>query len=878
MKRIPRIYVQLLASVALGLCWRSAEALQTTISRQGTDIVLSWPSLPGEKFTVQSRDTLNPGSAWVTLADGLPAAIGSDRTTFIHTGVLPDDGGGGQQLQAESAGSTTRKRLSAEETQAIIAARRAEDEKVIAYLMAQLEAALARGRALRALIEKNPALLLTATQQAPPTPLTAEASSGCCGFYRVFKTSPTANPDFFGVQQDSGPNQLGIFDNDFDPDDDIFLLANVTPASHGTIQYTDNAFTFRYTPAPGFFGTDTVAYTVTNLTGGRATATVTVFISQTGNSRPTITAPSVTLATNTYAATVNPLTGASDLDGDTVSFVAVTTPRLGTVTNISGQLQYTHPSNYFGPDSFDYFLTDGRGALTRVHVMIEQADADGDGMADEWEMLLGLDPSVNDANADPDGDGLPNLAEYKLGTDPRIAGNPLALDKIAAGQAFSNYARVPLSLIAPIERFPITLLANGASASAFLQQGADGGWYFTWDTGQMLNGNYSLGVSFQFNSDAQPPTPRSVAGPTKTVRVTNEVIFDPLNSGFSSFWTVHLTFAYTPADWRIELYDEDGSGLVYFEGTDTDGELYGGWDLTDTGQGGRQISFGNIRAAVYAAPAGQGLPPVGQQAAAKAQRWFTKEVPGGIGDKFVVAWGWHRYLPSFNEKRENLMLDGVINILANPGLDDEYELLPQGLNGWHCCAFRYDTSQDQEVLLKALANPEAGNFFWFGHGDEEVIQGNAKKSSLATGNVENALQNKAHRSKPPKYSYQNKHPCRLVILNGCKTYSQGWANAFGITYSPGGSTNIVFEYTFTGREPQAFVGWTGDVDVPDLDPGGGEHPAYAQALAEMFARWMGNFPLDICLDFFGDTAVGFGFDDQDTWKISGCIDLQRHNP
>jgi hypothetical protein len=417
---------------------------------------------------------------------------------------------------------------------------------------------------------------------------------------------------------------------------------------------------------------------------------------------------------------------------------------------------------------------------------------------------------------DADGDELPNLAEYKLHTDPRFPYNPLLLDKIASGQHFSNVARIPLSLNAAIEKLPITLLVNGQVANTILEQGADGGWYFTWDTGYLLSGDYSIAARFQFNPDVQPPIPGTVVGATKTVHVANEVTFDQLNSSFSDFWTIHLTFDYQPAEWRIELYDEDGSGLIYLEGTDTDGELYGSWDLTDTGQGGQQISFGNILAYIYAAPAGQGLqglPPVGEQDAATAHRWFIKELPGGIGDRFVVAWGWNEYQVNFDQQRESLMLDGVINIIANPGLVNEYSLLPDG-NAFHCCAFRYDTPQNQEMLLKALASPDAGNFFWFGHGNQDTIYGNVDKSAITDGDVEKALENKKHRSKPPSYSYSNKHPYRLVILNGCNSYSSEWANAFGIDFSKGGSLNTVLEYQFTGRTAQAFVGWDAEVKVP----------------------------------------------------------------
>lgn len=51
--------------------------------------------------------------------------------------------------------------------------------------------------------------------------------------------------------------------------------------------------------------------------------------------------------------------------------------------------------------------------------LLPPVDNDGDGMADDWEVAHGLNPSdPDDANGDPDLDGFTNLQEFQNGTDP----------------------------------------------------------------------------------------------------------------------------------------------------------------------------------------------------------------------------------------------------------------------------------------------------------------------------------------------------------------------------------------------------------------------------------------------------------------------------
>jgi len=69
-----------------------------SLTVQGTNALLSWPSTGTENYLVQFRPDLTTSNVWSTLTNNYPAAVGTNRTTFIHAGAVsypPPAGGGG---------------------------------------------------------------------------------------------------------------------------------------------------------------------------------------------------------------------------------------------------------------------------------------------------------------------------------------------------------------------------------------------------------------------------------------------------------------------------------------------------------------------------------------------------------------------------------------------------------------------------------------------------------------------------------------------------------------------------------------------------------------------------------------------------------------
>jgi VCBS repeat-containing protein len=198
-------------------------------------------------------------------------------------------------------------------------------------------------------------------------------------------TSPDAEDDFYHVAKNSGPHTLDVLKNDIPYPAagwNWTIVSNTTP-SHGGSLAINSASALTYTPAPGFYGTETFSYTIRDAFGVTSTAGVSV---QVGS---LITAPDRFAVLQGSVATSMPVLANDDLlagEAAQYSLSAVTPVSVaGGVVAISGtgpdnKILYTPQSGFAGEDTFTYTVADQSGGTRdeSVSVLVVAANADRD--------------------------------------------------------------------------------------------------------------------------------------------------------------------------------------------------------------------------------------------------------------------------------------------------------------------------------------------------------------------------------------------------------------------------------------------------------------------------------------------------------------------
>jgi len=150
-----------------------------------------------------------------------------------------------------------------------------------------------------------------------------------------------------------------------DPDFDSLIFAVLTPPAHGLLSGTAPHLT--YTPAAGYSGPDSFAFSVNDGRGGLDEAVVSITVEEAPNQAPTADPQSL----GTPYETALPITlSGSDPDLDPLTFAVVTPPASGSLSGTAPNVTYTPGAGYSGPDAFSFSVDDGRGGVDQALISI----------------------------------------------------------------------------------------------------------------------------------------------------------------------------------------------------------------------------------------------------------------------------------------------------------------------------------------------------------------------------------------------------------------------------------------------------------------------------------------------------------------------------
>lgn len=247
---------------------------------------------------------------------------------------------------------------------------------------------------------------------------------------RPVNDAPLALPESAALLEDT-PRALTLTGSDAESDALTFVV--VTPPLHGTLSGTPPMLT--YTPEANFFGEDTLRYEVSDGTLASAPATLRLLVANV-NDAPIATAKAITVDEDVaYAFSL----GATDLDGDRLTYTLVSPPSHGTLVGAEDNRIYLASANYHGPDEVTYSVSDGKASSQNVTVSITVSPVD-DVPTVQSLFPLGTEDTalaVTLRGNDADGDAL----TYAIATAPQhgsLTGTGASLTYTPAQDYFGN--------------------------------------------------------------------------------------------------------------------------------------------------------------------------------------------------------------------------------------------------------------------------------------------------------------------------------------------------------------------------------------------------------------------------------------------------------
>ena len=189
-----------------------------------------------------------------------------------------------------------------------------------------------------------------------------------------------------------------------DIDGDVMSYAVTTVPQNGVLVLNAATGEFTYTPNANYNGSDSFEVTISDGNGGTTTSTVTVGVTP-ANDAPIAVADAITIDEDT-SVVIDVRANDSDIDGDSLTVVAVTQGTNGSVVidAISGNPIYTPNFNFNGSDSFTYTISDGQDgtSTTTVNITVNAVD-DLSVLIPDWENI-DEDTTLNGNVLDNDND------------------------------------------------------------------------------------------------------------------------------------------------------------------------------------------------------------------------------------------------------------------------------------------------------------------------------------------------------------------------------------------------------------------------------------------------------------------------------------------
>lgn len=211
---------------------------------------------------------------------------------------------------------------------------------------------------------------------------------------------PVAERDFYDVDEDNLLNvpAPGVLSNDTDVDGDAL---SVSDTRSGALTLNADG-SFSYMPSLNFFGLDPFSYMAYDGFINSAPAEVVITVHPVND--PPIASPQ-SVETNEDTPKPITLTG-SDVEGDVLSFVIVTWPAHGSLTGSAPDVTYVPDHNYYGPDEFSFYVSDGQLVSEPVEVTLSVLPVNDAPVANPGTVELAEDTSKEFilTGSDVDGD------------------------------------------------------------------------------------------------------------------------------------------------------------------------------------------------------------------------------------------------------------------------------------------------------------------------------------------------------------------------------------------------------------------------------------------------------------------------------------------